>query len=888
LISVVVHGRNDTHGYNLHKRAALSLNCLAELLDRDDEILFVDWNTPDELPTFPEAIADTLTSACRNMLRVLRVRPHQHRRLAGVSHLHVLDAPARNVAIRRARPGNGWLLSTTTDIVLVPRQPGVKLSDVIAPLKPALYHLPRFDVPEGLWEVLDRRDPVRAMALSAEWGVRLYLNEIVEGNPAIKYEAPGDFQLIPMAVARQLCGFDERMLFTYHMDSNFAKRAGFLLGPVRSLFDRLLLYHCNHYRQVTVHHGSRRAENSWRRFVDEVDGPSLPGQAEIWGLPDEPVEEIVLAPPGKSALDGALSIAVPKPVEEHWTVPNPAERFNRLDYRAEHVLPFLADLIARFPKDAEIGFFPTTKPLLQMLAETWQALGFIRPILVTDSELPGSLPVKQDSEAAILERAMALVFEFGSEQPECSFADPGLSLRLGNVAATFHRAVAGERERASRGRTPRQHFIIVNATNTVFERLATNHLDFSYTPFTLRLRHGFVSTAADPLATDLVSLSAWLAQRTGRLAPVPLPELVELLDLLAMSDHNSPPPVSEPLLALLDHPRLAEALAIERESWRQQEKAIRQAQRNATRIYPCLRLRARSYLPSAPALSKFAAIDDWEQAEWVAHLRRCDEAAESGNFFRRHRSTWEIGQLLYAATTAAPPEVTSRVRLILPAQNSLAVYLARRYGLVEILAAGGTRAGHADALWPDPHLPHPPAVVVTLPGTADDLVERDAAELIVLPQNAVLANGLLGFAVALERLDATLPLGGVLLFAADVVIAGTPAADRLPAELAANGLLQELIANCTGWSPAGDRDWSLDEATLDRLAVSGTPGEREPHFVIQIGELWSTTAVWAWRKTDVTQPEGWAKLKRRLGTYIAGENGAPRQRGWLGRARRQS
>jgi len=126
------------------------------------------------------------------------------------------------------------------------------------------------------------------------------------------------------------------------------------------------------------------------------------------------------------------------------------------------------------------------------------------------------------------------------------------------------------------------------------------------------------------------------------------------------------------------------------------------------------------------------------------------------------------------------------------------------------------------------------------------------------------------------------------LFAADVVIAGTPAADRLPAELAANGLLQELIANCTGWSPAGDSDWSLDEATLDRLAVSGTPGEREPHFVIQIGELWSTTAVWAWRKSDVTQPEGWAKLKRRLGTYIAGENGAPRQRGWLGRARRQS
>ena len=62
VISIILYGRNDAHGYNLHRRAALSLNCLAEVLtDADDEIVFVDYNTPDELPTFVEAIADTLT-----------------------------------------------------------------------------------------------------------------------------------------------------------------------------------------------------------------------------------------------------------------------------------------------------------------------------------------------------------------------------------------------------------------------------------------------------------------------------------------------------------------------------------------------------------------------------------------------------------------------------------------------------------------------------------------------------------------------------------------------------------------------------------------------------------------------------------------------------------
>ena len=60
MISIILYGRNDNYGYNLHKRAALSFNCMAELLEaEEDEILFVDYNTPNDFPTFPEAIQDT-------------------------------------------------------------------------------------------------------------------------------------------------------------------------------------------------------------------------------------------------------------------------------------------------------------------------------------------------------------------------------------------------------------------------------------------------------------------------------------------------------------------------------------------------------------------------------------------------------------------------------------------------------------------------------------------------------------------------------------------------------------------------------------------------------------------------------------------------------------
>ena len=79
LFSVILYGRNDSHGYNLHKRAAISFNALAEVMsDPDDEILFVDYNTPDDHPTFPEAIHDTLTDKAKKVMRILRVRPDQH------------------------------------------------------------------------------------------------------------------------------------------------------------------------------------------------------------------------------------------------------------------------------------------------------------------------------------------------------------------------------------------------------------------------------------------------------------------------------------------------------------------------------------------------------------------------------------------------------------------------------------------------------------------------------------------------------------------------------------------------------------------------------------------------------------------------------------------
>ena len=121
MISVVLYGRNDSHGYNLHKRAAISLNCIAEVLsDPGDEILFVDCNTPNDLPTFIEAIYDTLSPRAKQFLRVFRLRPELYARLVGQTHLFATEPHTRNIALRRSNPRNRWVLSTNTDMIFVP------------------------------------------------------------------------------------------------------------------------------------------------------------------------------------------------------------------------------------------------------------------------------------------------------------------------------------------------------------------------------------------------------------------------------------------------------------------------------------------------------------------------------------------------------------------------------------------------------------------------------------------------------------------------------------------------------------------------------------------------------------------------------------------------
>lgn len=288
MLSIIVYGRNDSHGYNMHKRVSISLNCMAEMLNMEnDEIIFVDWNSKDSLPSLIEDISDTLTSKCLSLLKVIRVRESQHKALAPSDLKRPTIEPfARNIAIRNANSQNHWLLSTNTDMIFMSNE-NKTLSELVQSLPDAYYQSYRFELPEFIWSTFDRFDPISCLLNSKKWirethlGKRINLE--IDGIKAA--DAPGDFQLAPIKHWKEIKGFPENLLSGWGVDgaviANLTKAAGQAHYLPES---QLIAAHCNHLRELTHFHD-----------------PSLPSNKEDsqrhsndtnWGVASTTFEEI--------------------------------------------------------------------------------------------------------------------------------------------------------------------------------------------------------------------------------------------------------------------------------------------------------------------------------------------------------------------------------------------------------------------------------------------------------------------------------------------------------------------------------------------------------------------------------------------------------------------
>ena len=513
MISVILYGRNDSHGYNLHKRAAISLNCIAEVLsEADDEILFVDYNTPNDLPTFIEAIYDTLTARAKSLMRVFRVRPELHGRMVKHTHLFALEPHSRNIAIRRSNPKNRWVLFTNTDMIFVPRAGHTaSASEAVRDLPDGQYILPRFELPEPLWESFPRMDPIGIMRACEELGRELHLNEIAISHPYMRYDSPGDFQLVPRQALFDINGFDERMIHGWHADSNMCKRFFLLYGNrTESLAPRLKGYHCDHTRVATLAHRlDIKLENDLQEFVYGVVDPVARHQAGTWGVPDEDIEEVDFTdgPQARfaSALQGAVGTAQQA---DYHSDANDLRNF--VYYQQEHALPYLAGNLTVFPKTARFIYAGSNPRMLELAARCVAGMGFSDPLKYIPAFLPdgaapaGAEPVRTlhltgEEQLAdnLLEHADCLIFDFGLDAACIAHRKikrvtdwpRELRWKLGTVARCLEQCAERSQKRSdSRAHIP--DFIVLNANHWVFRQFVGQFMLATDTPYNTHVRKG--------------------------------------------------------------------------------------------------------------------------------------------------------------------------------------------------------------------------------------------------------------------------------------------------------------------------------------------------------------------------------------------------------------
>ena len=472
MISVILYGRNDNYGYNLHKRAALSLNCIAEVLSDDDEILFVDYNTPDDYPTFPEAIADTLTDKAQRLLRIFRVRASTHKILfENKTHLKTIEPVARNVALRRSNPKNKWILSTNTDLIFLPKNGG-SLSEAIKKLEDGYYITARFEIPESVWETFPRLDPIATMETTKKLSSAMHLRNVVKGNDYNLYDGPGDYQLMLREDLFEINGFDERMVLGWHVDSNISKRLFMKYGKVGDGMEHVFAFHCDHTRQITAAHKPNAKFNDAFKFVEHLKQAEVLEQANgRWGLVDQPVLELKLDDQYSQHYTNTVLDVLKNEPKRDTVSTYSSNTFNKTTAEPGIVIPFLLDMMICQPRDIRIGWLGDKGDVYELLKNGLKRFGFVNKI--SDVET-GTKITKENFSFVII--------NFGMPKPVSGTKAATLNAMIFEMVNSF---IKNGKDNVG------PKFVGINCMHNRFEETMRSYFACGRTPFAPRILHGF-------------------------------------------------------------------------------------------------------------------------------------------------------------------------------------------------------------------------------------------------------------------------------------------------------------------------------------------------------------------------------------------------------------
>ena len=397
-------------------------------------------------------------------------------------------------------------------------------------------------------------------------------------------------------------------------------------------------------------------------------------------------------------------------------------------------------------------------------------------------------------------------------------------------------------------------------------------------------------TAPPTTSVSGPSVEEFLANRLGRrLRIAPREVLLTRRDLQFLAtapdlDSVDPRRWSAPLIALLgwyaSNPVLKNESGIEPDRLEMLRLAAAR-NRNAARLRPLIDLPAYNRPAGPPALSKLAAAEDWEDADWFAWAQRFKTnigcfPMDAGNdpslldddmlnhaysYFKRSRGPWERVQFLYGLDRAGLLGGDASILIVSPEIDGFYLFLTEWTKHVDVLDIGAgarERAAHAASGEMDPWLLKPRqfrrdriSLHREMPGSpSPDSRQWDA---VVIIQNGVFLSG----PALLEWATARLRPGGTLAFSAEVLLTAGKGVAGLRA-----AAIPDLTAALgrAGLEMAGTFDASLSDATLDRFVRRGTPDATNPHFITQTDGILHMPAVWFFRKPSAPVLGSWDRI----------------------------
>lgn len=283
-LSAVVVTRNDNYGGDLNDRATY---CLNSLIDTFDEVILIDWNSPNNRPLLWD-IDKNLN--LRGNLKHIVITPE----IASILTNEDPDAQVccetlgRNIGIRRAT--GDYIVSTNIDVI-APRRDELEKTITNDLNEKTFYtisrrHIEWKDIEKyhgggrrySEWESL--RDHL--IENSEE---RKYEEKVVDGDDYSIVNCCGDFQLAHRDIWDEIKGFEEELIYVLYSDTNVQKKAvkhGFELKAIYSP----ALFHIYHGKGGGGFlDGINRKTNDMYRAVTAQEKTQ---NADTWGF--EPIE----------------------------------------------------------------------------------------------------------------------------------------------------------------------------------------------------------------------------------------------------------------------------------------------------------------------------------------------------------------------------------------------------------------------------------------------------------------------------------------------------------------------------------------------------------------------------------------------------------------------